>query len=84
MYKNPKKRKKIEHHSVCECAICNDDPNPNNKNEAKWWPGESVCQRKPHKEYQNIQKRINEAFKEGRFQDLEEPFTANELEASTL
>lgn len=74
---------KNKHYLICPAAICNGDPNPNYKNEVKWVPGEIICQRKPLEKYQIIQKRINESFKKGGFQDSE-GFTASQLEASSF
>ena len=70
------------HYLLCEAALCNDDPNPKYKDEVIWRPGEIICKRSPPEKYQIIQKRINESFKKGGFQDTD-GFTANQLESSS-
>jgi hypothetical protein len=73
----------MNHNLLCPAAICNDDPNPNYKNEVVWLPGEPICKRTPLEKYQIIQNRINEGFKKGGFQDSD-GFTASQLESTSF
>lgn len=78
MVKN--KRKSVRHYLLCEAPICNDDPNPRYKKEVVWYPSELVCRRKPFEKFQKIQMEINKLAKEGKFKNIDKPYTAKELE----
>lgn len=78
------KKIKKEHYLLCNASICAGDPNPNYKNEALWLPGEKICRRIPYEEFQKKQLSINILVKKGKFRNLEIPYTANELENSSI
>lgn len=47
--------KTYTHELLCEAPICQDDCQP----QYIWYPGESVCGKKPYKHFQKIQFRLN-------------------------
>ena len=63
------------HYLVCSAPICQDDPNPNYKNEVIWRPGEKVCKKTPYEEFQ-----INELVRKSKFKNMDHAYTASELE----
>lgn len=75
---------KKEHYLICEAPICAGDPNINYKNEILWYPGEKVCRRIPYEEFQRKQLSINILVKKGKFRNIEIPYTATELENSSI
>lgn len=75
---------KYKHYEFCEAAICQDDPNPNSKDEVVWYPGEEVCKKGPYQKFQKKQKDINRWVEKGEFKNLDTPYTANELETGCI
>lgn len=75
---------KDAHHLQCEAPICHGDPNPNYKKEVIWWPGELVCQKRPYEKFQKKQVDINKLVAGGVFKNIDEPYTANELETRAI
>lgn len=69
-----------EHYLICNAPICQDDPNPNFKEEVIWLPGEKICREFPYEEFQKKQLSINILVKKGKFRNVETPYTAHELE----
>ena len=76
--------KEKQHYLVCASSICAEDPNPNFKDEILWYPGERVCRKFPYQEFQKKQLSINMLVKKGKFKDIDKPYTANELENSSI
>lgn len=72
------------HYKTCEAAICQCDPNPNNKNEVIWRPGEGVCMKSPFEKFQKKQIEINKLVKKGTFKNMDEGYTANQLETMSI
>ncbi len=72
------------HYLKCEAAICTGDPNPNYKNEVVWCPGEELCKKGPYKKFQKKQIDINDCFKKGSFKNVDERYTAKELENRSI
>jgi len=73
-----------EHHLNCEAPICQEDPNPNYKNEVLWYPGEKVCKKSPYEKFQIKQIEINKLVKENKFKDIDKAYTANDLELNSI
>lgn len=69
-----------KHLDNCSAAICNQDTNPNYKDEVLWYPGEQVCRNKPYEKFQLKQIKINELVRNSKFNKVDLGFTANELE----
>jgi len=77
-------KKETRHYLKCEAPICNDDPNPNYKDEVIWRPGEKVCKRGPFEKFQKMQIEINKAFKQGKFKNVDKWYTAKMLEEESI
>lgn len=75
---------KDKHYLRCEAPTCQDDPNPNYKDEVVWRPGEKVCLKSPYKKFQNRQIDINKFVAKGRFRNIDQAYTANELETRAI
>ena len=75
---------KTKHHLTCNAPICNDDRNPNYKDEMIWRPGELVCKRRPYERFQLKQLEINKWFKKGKFTKKNDGYTANMLETLSI
>lgn len=73
-----------KHHEYCNAAICAGDPEPDYKNEAPWYPGEEICQKKPFQKFQKVQTIINKEVKNGTFKNIDVPHTAHELETRLI
>lgn len=73
-----------QHFLICGAPICAEDPNPNFKDEVIWYPGEKVCRRIPYEEFQKKQLSINILAKKGKFKNVDKPYTARELENSSI
>lgn len=73
-----------KHYENCEASICQDDNNPNWKNETIWYPGEKVCTKSPHMKFQKKQLAINKEVEKGTFRNIEEPYTATDLETRSI
>jgi hypothetical protein len=69
----------IKHIAVCDAPLCNDS-----NDEAVWLPGEKVCLKTPMQKYQRVQRDINELVKEGRFKNLDTPYTRKDLETRSI
>ena len=76
--------KEEKHHLLCGSAICAEDPNPNFKEEVLWFPGERVCRKFPYQEFQKKQLSINILLQKRKFKNIDKPYTANELENSSI
>jgi hypothetical protein len=74
----------INHHLLCDAPICRDDPNPGYKNEVVARPGEKVCQKGPYLKFQKVQIDINNCVKDGTFRNMEQAYTANDLETRSI
>ncbi|MEK7089140.1 MAG: hypothetical protein AAB913_03360 [Patescibacteria group bacterium] len=72
------------HYLVCNAPICQDDPNPNYKDEVIWRPGSKVCLKGPYQAFQKKQLAINEEIEKGTFKNTDESYTANELETKSI
>lgn len=75
---------KIRHYLVCEAPICNDDPNPDYKDEVIWVPGELICQKGPYHKFQKKQVEINRCVAKGKFKNVDVPYTAHDLENKSI
>ena len=73
-----------KHSELCNAAICNDDSDPNYKNEVIWYPGEEVCKRGPLQKFQKKQKDINKCVSKGKFKNVDVPYTATDLETRCI
>ena len=73
-----------EHYLVCEAPVCQCDPNPNYKKEVLWWPGEEVCKKDPDQKFQKKQLDINKWVRKGKFKNVDEAYTANDLETRSI
>lgn len=73
-----------EHHLNCLAPICQEDTNPNYKNEVLWYPGETVCKKGPYQKFQLKQNEINRLVKKGKFKDIDKAYTANDLESGSI
>ena len=69
-----------KHLDSCNSPICQDDFNPNYKKEVIWYPGESICTKKPYKKFQSVQIEINDLLRKGKFKNMDKPYTAEDLE----
>jgi hypothetical protein len=69
-----------KHHLQCEAPICQDDFNPNYKDEVLWFPGEKICKKPPYQKFQIKQIEINKLVKDGKFGNMDISYTANQLE----
>ena len=72
------------HYLICEAPICRNDPNPNYKKEVLWYPGEKVCTKGPYQKFQKKQLDINGWVKKGKFKNMDEEYTANDLENRSI
>jgi hypothetical protein len=72
------------HHLNCLASICQCDTNLNYKNEVVWYPGEKVCQRTPYMKFQQKQVDINKWVEKGVFKNVDQGYTANELETRSI
>jgi len=72
---------KTKHYDNCEAPICCDDLST--QQGVVWQAGEAICTRSPRQKLQKVQKRINDAFLVGKFQ---EPtgWTAKQLIESSM
>jgi hypothetical protein len=68
------------HYLHCEAPICQGDPNPNYRNEVIWRPGELVCQKRPYQKFQQKQVDINKWVAKGMFKNMDEAYTAGDLQ----
>ena len=75
---------KIAHHLICEAPICQGDPNPCYKNEVLWYPGEIVCKKGPYLKFQKKQIDINRWVTQGKFRNVDQAYTANDLETKLV
>ena len=75
---------KIQHHLICEAAICQGDSNLNYKNEVWWYPGEKVCKKGPYLNFQQKQSDINRWVIQGKFRNIDQAYTANDLETKLI
>lgn len=73
-----------KHHLFCEAPICQDDPNPNYKEEVIWCPGEPVCKKVPYQKFQQVQIKINKCLKKGKFKNVDKTYTAHDLETHSI
>ena len=67
------------HFKNCSTPICQEDPNPNFKDEVIWVPGESICRKQPYQKFQLQQLKINDRLRCKKYKKVE-GLTANELE----
>ena len=70
-----------KHLENCSAPICARDPNPNYKKEVIWYPGESICNSKPHQPFQRKQIDINRSIVNGEFVDINKPYIVSSLES---
>lgn len=70
----------LPHYLLCNSPICQDDFNSNYKKEVVWYPGESICTKKPYKKFQRVQIEINDLLRKGKFRNINKPYTAEDLE----
>ena len=75
---------KNRHFEYCSAAFCQDDKNPNSRNEVPWYAGEKVCRKKPFQKFQKKQIEINKLFKKDKFKNVDKPYTANDLETKSI
>jgi len=75
---------KDTHNLQCEAPICQGDSNPNYENEVIWLPGELVCQKRPYHKFQQKQVDINKWMAKGMFKNIDEPYTATDLETRSI
>jgi hypothetical protein len=75
---------KTKHYLICEAPICQGDINPHYKNEVIWYPGEKVCQKKPYQKFQRKQIDINKWVKNGTFKNIDQAYTAHDLETKLI
>ena len=73
-----------KHHLTCKAPICAGDPNPNYKKEVLWYPGEKVCSKTPYQKFQKKQIDINYWVKQGKFKNVDQTYTANDLETKLI
>ncbi len=74
-----------KHYLVCNAPICQDDLNPNYKDEVLWYAGEKICKKFPYTEFQNKQIEINKLVAKGKWKkNLDIPYTANDLEKRSI
>jgi hypothetical protein len=73
-----------EHRLICNTPICQDDINPNYKDEVIWYPGERICKKFPYRKFQIKQLEINKLVAMGKFKNVDIPYTANELETKSI
>ncbi|MDO8659600.1 MAG: hypothetical protein Q7K54_03275 [Candidatus Parcubacteria bacterium] len=73
-----------KHYLICNAPICQDDPNPNYKDEVIWRPGEKVCLKGPYQAFQKKQIEINKLVAVGKFKNMDIPYTAYDLETKSI
>ena len=73
-----------KHHEHCDAPICQDDNNPDWRNERPWYAGEKICTKEPYVKFQKVQSIINKEVEKGTFRNMVEFFTANELETKSI
>ena len=74
----------IKHFGYCDSAICQDDPNPNYKDEVLWLPGERICTKTPYTKFQRKQVAIQKEVVKGVFKNMDTAYTANDLETKSI
>ncbi len=72
-----------KHYEHCEAPICAGDPH-DYKKEVVWYAGESVCTKLPYTKFQKKQNEINHWLKKGVFKNIDEPYTAHDLETKSI
>ncbi len=73
-----------KHSLICSAPICQDDLNPNFKEEIGWYPGEAVCLKAPYQAFQEKQLDINKGVKNGTFKHMDKMYTAKDLETRSI
>lgn len=73
-----------KHYENCNAPICQDDPNPNWRDETIWYAGEKVCTKEPFAKFQKKQLAINKEVAKGTFRNTDEPYTAIDLETRSI
>ncbi|MFA6273627.1 MAG: hypothetical protein WC662_00520 [Candidatus Paceibacterota bacterium] len=72
------------HRENCEASICQDEIEPNWKNDRVWCPGEKICQKKPYQKFQKMQIEINKMVALGKFRNMDEGYTTHDLETKSI
>jgi hypothetical protein len=74
----------MTHREQCNAPICKDDNNPKFKDEVLWFAGEEVCTQTPYSKFQKKQLDINKWVAKGKFKNMDEPYTAHQLETRCI
>src|SRR5690554_3099500 len=67
----------MKHKLLCSAPICADDVTKH----YIWYPDEPVCNKRPFKRFQKIQKRIQRLMLAGKLKAIDGYFTADQLHA---
>ncbi|OGD95499.1 hypothetical protein A3F57_03125 [Candidatus Roizmanbacteria bacterium RIFCSPHIGHO2_12_FULL_36_11] len=64
----------------CPGPICAGDDTPGWKENVIWYPGEPLCRKYPYEKWQNVQRKINRLYTQGKLKYPYTFYTASMLE----